>query len=156
MRKESSQSDKAVFEMILDSMADQEEAVAAKASRMTVPENWHAAHKEGQLSVDILETESHIIAVSTMAGASTSHLEIFIHSDLLTIRGKRLFPLDEDVIRQYLHEECFWGPFSRTVVLPIDVDGAGARASYKNGILTILIPKRYMHASPVPILVVED
>jgi HSP20 family protein len=123
---------------------------------MVVPENWHASHKEGQLSVDILESDNHIIAISTMAGAMTSHIEIFIHNDLLTIRGKRMFPIEESIIKRYFHEECFWGPFSRTIVLPIHVDGARARATYKNGILTVLIPKKYTNASPVPILIVED
>jgi len=59
---------------------------------------------------------------------------------MVTIRGKR--EKDEEIkAEDYYYQECYWGPFSRSVILPVDVEAENAEASLKNGILTIRLPK---------------
>lgn len=145
-----------VFEMILESLDETPSVAGAKVSDRIVPEDWQEAHEEGQLSVDILETEENIIAVATMAGASAEKIEVYVHNDLLTIRGERLFPIDEQDIVEFYHGESYWGVFSRTIVLPVDVMGDLAKAEYRNGVLTVIVPKKKKGTSTVPIVVVEE
>ena len=78
---------------------------------------------------------------STVAGARPEDLDISIHGDLLTIRGKRqmLVEVPED---DWYYRECFWGSFSRSLVLPYEVATDLAQASLKNGVLEIRIPVR--------------
>ncbi|HYE59675.1 MAG TPA: Hsp20/alpha crystallin family protein [Candidatus Kapabacteria bacterium] len=143
-----------VFEMIVDTDGKQH-VIGAHPSARSIPENWHADHQEGQLAVDVAETKEEIIVVSTMAGAETSRIEVYIHNDLLTIRGCRVSPLDEIPKTQYFCTECFWGTFSRTIVLPVHVKGDLAKAEYKNGVLMIRVPKRQTHAH-IPVVVVDE
>ncbi|MEK7673900.1 MAG: Hsp20/alpha crystallin family protein, partial [Patescibacteria group bacterium] len=62
--------------------------------------------------------------------------------DMLIIRGKRL-PPEPINPEQYLYRECYWGPFSRTIVLPRDVDASKIKASLKNGLLIIKMPRAH-------------
>jgi HSP20 family protein len=116
---------------------------------------WEAHHEEGQLAVDVAETEQEIVVISTLAGALTNTLEVFVHNDLLTIRGQRKLPPGITESLNYFHKECFWGKFSRTIVLPVEVKGDLADAEYKNGILIIRIPKE-RREKKIPILIVEE
>lgn len=115
--------------------------------------NW-GNHTEGQLAVDVVETSDQIIVVSTLAGAKTEDLEVAVHNDLLTIRGTRFSPVHDENVHTF-HEECYWGKFSRTVVLPQEVKGELARAEYKNGVLIIRIPKQN-HDRKIPVTIVEE
>ena len=115
--------------------------------------SWHLS-EEGQLSVDVLETQSDLIIVSTLAGANMENIEISLQNDLLTIRGTRREPYFETDVR-YFHKECFWGRFSRTIVLPVDVKTDLARAEYKSGVLTIIIPKQSQNAR-IEITVIDE
>ena len=156
-----------IFEMILKPAGEpyvfdpkklgKHETVAALAelSRREVEDDWQIDHQEGQLSVDVINTEKDLIILSTMAGAEAAEIEVYIHNDLLTIKGKREMPLAEDFEGDFLHQECFWGKFSRTVVLPVDVRGEAARAKYENGVLQITIPKRKVE-SRIKIKVVDE
>ena len=114
---------------------------------------WNLA-EEGQLSVDVLETAEDLVILSTLAGANMQDIEVSLHNDLLTIRGSRPEPVIEGEIR-YFHKECFWGRFSRTIVLPVDVKSDLAQAEYKNGVLTIAIPKQ-KHNARIPVVIVEE
>ncbi len=101
---------------------------------------WIAPSDEGELSLDIYETDEHIIIKAPLAGVAASDLSISLHHDLLTIRGARECA---DVPREAatLANECFWGKFSRSVLLPQHATGAKAQAEFKNGLLTIMLPK---------------
>ena len=100
---------------------------------------WHN-EVEGQLTVDVYQTPSEIVVKSTIAGVTIDDLDISITNDMVTVRGER--KNDEEVPAQdYFHQECYWGPFSRSIILPMDVDSEGASAAFKNGILTIRLPK---------------
>ena len=155
MKQGLSQPNSSVFEMILGTVGSESTAVLAKRSDFQLPENWHEEHQDGQLAVDVIQTEKELIVVSTMAGAKTEKIEVYVHNDLLTIRGERISPVNEEINSEYFHQECFWGKFSRTVVLPVDVKGDLARAEYKNGILIIRMPKQKTEAK-ISVVIVDE
>src|SRR3989337_2210339 len=94
----------------------------------------------GQLAVDVYQTDKEIIMQSAIAGIKPEDLDISIQDDSVTIKGVRR--REEDIEeKDYLYQECFYGKFIRTVVLPQDVDPEQSTANLKNGILTIRMPK---------------
>ena len=98
--------------------------------------------QEGQLSVDVYQTEEDIVIIAPVAGTAPEDIHISITDDVITIKGRREIPtrdkLKDDLF--YL-QECFWGNFSRSIVLPAAVDTRNVEAHCKNNILTIHIPK---------------
>ncbi len=96
--------------------------------------------EEGQLPVDIYQTPSEIVIKSAIAGVSEKDLDITITNDLVEIRGSR--ESEKEVSEEnYFYSECFWGNFSRSIILPVEVETNKTTASFKNGILTIRLPK---------------
>ena len=108
--------------------------VELTSSKTSKPKN------EGQLTVDVYQTEDEIVIQSPIAASKSGDIEISVAQDMITIRGNRS---PEENIRssQYFHQELFWGPFSRSIILPVDIDIEGAKASARNGLLTIRLPK---------------
>jgi HSP20 family protein len=96
---------------------------------------------EGQLSLDVFREGDDLVVRSTMAGVTPKDLDISIHGDLLTIRGKREVSRDIEE-SQWFYRECYWGTFSRSIVLPFEVASDLASASLKNGVLEVRIPIR--------------
>lgn len=95
---------------------------------------------EGQLAIDVYQKPDEIIIESAIAGAKEEDLDISINNESVTIRGKREKETkikDED----YFYQECYWGRFSRTIILPQEIDPEKSTAVLKNGILTIHLPK---------------
>lgn len=113
--------------------ADDETDIRLTAARKDEPAN------EGALTVDVFRDDGDIVVQSTIAGATAADIDISILNDMVTIRGSRV---PERKIRpsDYFYQELYWGPFSRSIILPEDVDENGAKASMKNGILTIRLP----------------
>lgn len=96
--------------------------------------------EEGQLAVDVIETRDNIIIRSAIAGIKASDLDINVTQDLVTIRGKRTYEEEwHDATEHYA--ECFWGTFSRSIILPHHVKPDEAQAKMKHGVLTLTIPK---------------
>ena len=95
---------------------------------------------EGQLTIDVYQTENDIVIKSTIAGVKPEDLDVSINNDMVTVKGERK---NEEVVENgnYYYQECYWGSFSRSVLLPVDVVPEKADASLKNGILTIRLPK---------------
>lgn len=95
---------------------------------------------EGQLTIDVYQTENDIVIKSTIAGVKPEDLDVSINNDMVTVKGERK---NEEVVENgnYYYQECYWGSFARTVLLPVDVLPEKADASLKNGILTIRLPK---------------
>jgi len=95
---------------------------------------------EGQLSVDVFQSKDSLIIKSTIAGVKPEDIDISVDNDMITIRGQRKY---EEEIKEddYFYQECYWGSFSRSIVLPMEVKGDEAEASLKNGVLTIALPK---------------
>ena len=102
-------------------------------------ESW-SDESEGQLTIDVYQTDTDIVVKSTIAGVKPEDLDISITNDMITVKGERK---NEEVVEgdNYYYQECYWGSFSRSVVLPVDVISEKAEASLKNGILTIRLPK---------------
>lgn len=96
---------------------------------------------EGQLTVDVYEDGDEIVVESTVAGVNPDDLEINITSESVTIKGKRERERKiED--KNYFYQECFWGTFSRSVILPEEVDPDKSEAKLAdNRVLTIRMPK---------------
>lgn len=95
---------------------------------------------EGQLALDIYQTPSDIVIVAPIAGVKLSDINVAVTEDVLSIKGKR--NLDFDVPEEdYFTQECFWGDFSRSIVLPAAVDTSRINASFKDAVLKITIPK---------------
>lgn len=101
---------------------------------------WLPQEPEGQLSVDVFETPEAIVVTAPIAGVKPEDLEIYVSNDLVTIRGKRE-DCTEHLDRQYLFKECYWGQFSRSVILPTHISSDQTEATLKSGILTIVLPK---------------
>ena len=95
---------------------------------------------EGELAIDVYETDAHFIIQSTIAGVKADDLDIAIENDIVTIRGNRKKQITEET-KKYYYQECYWGAFSRQVILPEEVDGSKAEASIKDGVLTLKIPR---------------
>lgn len=108
---------------------------------------------EGQLSVDVAQTDEELIVVATLSGTLPDQVSLHLQNDVLTIRGERRSPVPSGA--EYFYEECFWGKFSRTIVLPVDVRAELGKAEYKNGVLTIRLPKQ-KPTNTIPIYVVEE
>ncbi len=117
--------------------SSQGETETVPAERAHVP---HAEDQEGQLTVDVYQTPEMIVVKSTIAGVKPDDLDVSITNDMVTIRGTRRH--DEETREEdYFYRECYWGSFSRSIILPVDVVADKAEASLKDGILTIRIPK---------------
>lgn len=111
----------------------------ASSAPMEREGNW-GSDAEGQLTIDVYQTENEIVIKSTIAGVKPEDLDVSINNDMVTIKGER--KNEEEVMGEnYYYQECYWGQFSRSVVLPVDVLAEKAEASLKNGILTIRLPK---------------
>lgn len=118
-----------------DDNQDSEYPVSLTATKKGLP-----AKNEGHLTVDVYQTDDDIVIRSTIAGAHIEDIEIQTTKDTVTIKGMR--KAEEQVSAEgFFHRELYWGAFSRAIILPVDVDPEGAKASYKNGILTIRLPK---------------
>ena len=95
---------------------------------------------EGHLTIDVFQTEDEVVIQSTIAGVDTNDLDISVTNDMVTIKGKRT-PEQKIKPSDYYWQELYWGPFSRSIILPVDIDADAAKASMKNGLLTIHLPK---------------
>lgn len=121
----------------------QEEMLVNVPNEQNIQENPSSIPQEdgeGQLTIDVYQTENDIVIKSTIAGVKPEDLDVSISNDMITIRGER--KQDEEVEeKNYYYQECYWGKFSRSVILPVDVLADKIEASMKNGILTIRMPK---------------
>lgn len=96
---------------------------------------------EGKLMVDVYETNSYVVVEAPIAGTKIDNFDIFIENDILEIKGTRENPNKNKVKRKYFFKECYWGVFSRKIILPKEVDNSRVKASIKEGIITIKLPK---------------
>lgn len=101
---------------------------------------WPASEEEGELTIDLYETQDELVLSSVIGGVKISDLDIAITNDMITIKGKRIKE-DKEAIEKVYYNECFWGPFSRSLILPKEINADKAKATLKNGLLTIRLPK---------------
>lgn len=97
--------------------------------------------EEGQLAIDAYQDEDCIYIKAPIAGVNIDDLEISITDEIVSIKGAR--KNETELAREnYFVQECYWGSFMRSYILPVSVDAAKAEARLRDGILTIVIPKQ--------------
>lgn len=105
-------------------------------------ENEHTIfNPEGELVIDVFETNSDFIVLTAIAGVQIKDLDISIEKDMMVIKGQRANP-HENPEKKYFYQECYWGPFSRKIVLPENINIESAQAAMDKGMLTVKIPKK--------------
>jgi len=108
----------------------------------------------GQLAVDVYQTKNAIVIRAAIAGVQAEDIDISVNNDMVTIKGAR--HLDDEIdASDYLYQECYWGGFSRTIILPVEVKADKVAASMKNGILRVTLPK-LERPDVEPITVVDE
>ena len=123
----------------MDDLADVEPV--KKPAKNGSGESWlEEEADEGQLTVDVYQTPTEIIIKSMVAGVKPEDLDISITRDMVVIKGKReteRFVKEDD----YFHQELYWGSFSRTIMLPAEIEVEESDAIEKHGLLIIKLPK---------------
>ena len=96
--------------------------------------------EEGELSVDVYQTATEIIIEAMVAGVKPEDLHLSITRDMVTIKGRRdgNTQISHD---DYFYKELYWGSFTRTILLPHEVEIEEAEAVEKHGLLIIRLPK---------------
>lgn len=144
--------DEKFFEELAQKRAENEQrfeiqvAKAKTTTRIVPPKVFDQSAEliEGTLTIDVYQSENEIIVESAIAGVRPEDLDITATNESIAIKGER--HRDEHVSdERYFYQECFWGKFSRSVILPQEVDPEAAQVGYKNGILTIKLPKLVKH-----------
>ena len=123
-----------------------EESVPVAVSAASRQERTEGGHEEwlsdyeGQLNIDMYQTKDNVIIKSTIAGVRPEDMDITVANDMVTIKGarRREEQISED---DYFYQECYWGNFSRSVIIPVDIDSEHIEADLKDGILTVVVPK---------------
>ncbi|MFA4820190.1 MAG: Hsp20/alpha crystallin family protein [Candidatus Aenigmatarchaeota archaeon] len=95
---------------------------------------------EGELVVDVYETDKSFVVLAAIAGVLIKDMDISIEKDMMVIKGNRCDPHGNPG-KKYFYQECYWGPFSRKIVLPENINIDEADAQMEKGLLTIKIPK---------------
>lgn len=107
------------------------------------PAQWEQLEEdaqEGELSVDIYQTSDAIVVKALVAGVNPNTIDISLTRDMVTIRGNREEHKEVEE-ENYFYKELYWGSFTRTILLPEEVDVDEADASTNHGILVIRLPK---------------
>lgn len=113
---------------------------ATAAASRPAPLNDDAPSSEGQLPVDVHQTTNDIIIRAFVAGVRPDELSISISRDMVEISGSRM-EREQTAGPDYFTRELFWGSFSRTILLPQEIDVEASSASAKDGLLTIILPR---------------
>jgi HSP20 family protein len=130
------ENDDMVEEMLIEEEVSQP---VVKPAPKETNEEW-LSDFEGQLNIDMYQTKDNVIIKSTIAGVRPEDIDITVANDMVTIKGSRR--KEEDIAQDdYFYQECYWGNFSRSVIIPVDIDSEEIEADLKDGILTVIIPK---------------
>src|SRR6056297_2562585 len=115
---------------------EEEEEITQKDNQNK--ESWFKP--EGELTVDVYQDETNIFIQAPVAGVSSNNLDVTLEDDMIEIKGVRKDPSNNKE-KDYFHKECYWGAFSRKIILPASVNSDKAKAVLKNGVLIVEIPK---------------
>ncbi len=134
-------SKKSFFERLTGTVKLEEEEIQETESQGEVRGSLlEDTEEEGQLTVDVYQTTSEIVIKTMVAGVRPEDLDINITRDMVTIKGKREAAKEVDD-QDYFHRELYWGSFSRTVMLPEEIEVEEAEAVERHGLLVIKLPK---------------
>lgn len=111
---------------------------ALPADKPIDKEDWFE-EPAGQLAVDVFQTERDLIIQTAIAGIKPGNLEVTVERDIVAIRGVRQKPSEEN--GDYFTKECYWGPFTREVIVPVEIDPDRVEAIMQEGVLTVKMPK---------------
>lgn len=104
------------------------------------PDWLEESQEEGELAVDVYQTPTEIVIKTMVSGVKPEDLEIAITREMVTIKGRR--ELGREVSTDdYFQQELYWGAFSRTILLPVEIDVEESEAMEKHGLLTVRLPK---------------
>ncbi len=95
---------------------------------------------EGELAVDVYQTNEAIVIQAMVAGVPAENLSISATREMVTIKGKREAPKGIEQ-ENYFYQELYWGTFSRTILLPAEIETEEVEAIERHGLLTIKLPK---------------
>ncbi len=132
-----------VFVTKLSELAERTDTLSAPATQgeSTPAADWLSTESfEGQLAVDVYQTPREIIIKSTIAGVRPEDIDISVNNDMVTIKGVRR-AAETVAEEEYFYKECYWGGFSRSIILPVDIRDDRVEATLKNGVLTVVLPK---------------
>jgi HSP20 family protein len=118
----------------------QKDSRSSMAPGRPAPLEDDTAASEGQLPVDVNQTANEIVIRAFVAGVRPDEVSISISRDMVEIEGSRQ-EREQVAGPDYFTRELFWGSFSRTILLPQEVDVDASTASAKDGLLTIVLPK---------------
>ncbi|MFH0818425.1 MAG: Hsp20/alpha crystallin family protein [Patescibacteria group bacterium] len=96
---------------------------------------------DGQLALDVYQDKKNIYIKAAIAGVLPSDIEINLNNDMITVKGKRKQCIENIEEEDYYIRECYWGGFSRSIILPVDIKSDQVKAEIQNGLLTITLPK---------------
>jgi len=119
---------------------EEEKKISIKSDKKNGNGWMEEENEELELTVDVYQTPTDIILQTMVAGVKPEDLELTIARDMITIRGKREEnrTIDEE---NYFVKELYWGKFSRSILLPQEVEPEEVEATEKHGLLTIKIQK---------------
>lgn len=118
-----------------------EDQVGAEVSAEKITESQNSIFNlGGELVVDVFETDSDFVVLSAIAGVQIKDLDISVEKDMMVIKGQRQDP-HSNAEKKYFYQECYWGPFSKKIVLPENIDIEKADAQMNKGVLVVKIPK---------------
>jgi len=129
-----------------DELDNEESHKEGESEEWEEEETDYSNQQDGELPVDMFQTEDAIVIRALVAGVSPAELDVSITRDMVTLRGVRE-EIQEVHDDGYYHRELFWGSFSRTLVLPEEVAIDEAEAQEKHGMLEIRLPKLDKHRS---------
>lgn len=96
---------------------------------------------EGQLAVDVFHDDKNVYLKAIIGGIQPDAIEVHLNNDMITIKGKRVPPDTAIAPDHYYIQECYWGGFSRSIILPVDIITDQVEAKIEHGVLTITLPK---------------
>lgn len=101
---------------------------------------WEIEDETSDLGVDVFQTPNEIVIQAMVAGVKPDDLDVNITRESVTISGKRS-EQKQMVEESYFYRELSWGNFSRTIILPQEIEPEEAEAVERHGLLTIRLPK---------------
>lgn len=103
---------------------------------------WGLSSAAHPFEADVVEMEDEIRVLAELPGVGLDDLELTLEANVLTISGEKKKEYEERERARYHLFERRWGRFSRSFVLPREVEREQVSASFENGVLTVRIPKR--------------
>lgn len=128
------------FERLTGSIKVEPKEESAASSSKALKNDLPQQDEDAQLTIDVWQTPDEIVVQAIVGGVKPDDLDVQVTHDTVTLRGKR--DHNKEISgNDYFYQELYWGSFSRSVLLPQEVDADEAEATIKNGLVTVRLPK---------------